>query len=54
MILLETNYYIIVSKAGSSDGMIRLWKCSEDFKKLEPLFNIPVVSVKSDLICIQI
>ena len=31
---------------GSSDGLIHLWKCSQDFKKLEPILNIPVVSIK--------
>ncbi|XP_059800529.1 U3 small nucleolar RNA-interacting protein 2 [Hypanus sabinus] len=29
--------------SGSQNSQIRLWKCGEGFKRLEPLFDIPVV-----------
>ncbi|CAG2182816.1 unnamed protein product, partial [Oppiella nova] len=35
--------------SGSSDGTIRLWKCSQDFRKLEPIVNIPVVGFVNSL-----
>ncbi|CAG2120198.1 unnamed protein product, partial [Medioppia subpectinata] len=35
--------------SGSSDGLIRLWKCSQDFRKLEPIVNIPVVGFVNSL-----
>ena len=28
--------------SGSNDGLIRLWKCSNDFRKLEKIREIPV------------
>jgi hypothetical protein len=34
-------------KAGSKDGSVRLWKCSADYKKLEPICAIPIVSYLS-------
>lgn len=33
-----------VFQAGSKDGNLRLWKCSADCRRLEPLFAVPVVS----------
>ena len=38
---LCNKYY---SSTGSKDGFVRLWKCSNGFKTLEPLFTVPVVS----------
>ncbi|KAI8504098.1 pre-rRNA processing protein [Branchiostoma belcheri] len=37
-----TNSDLIAS--GSSDGHIRLWQCGDNFKSVQPLFSIPVVS----------
>jgi ribosomal RNA-processing protein 9 len=34
---------------GSKDGQIRLWKCSPDFKKIVPLFSIPVTGFINSL-----
>jgi len=35
--------------SGSSDGLIRLWKCSQGFKKLEPIVDIPVIGFVNSL-----
>ena len=34
---------------GSSDGLIRLWKCAEKFLGLSPLFDIPAIGFVNDL-----
>jgi len=34
----------IFFQAGSKDGCVRLWKCTAEYRKLEPLFTIPIVS----------
>ncbi|KAJ8299309.1 hypothetical protein KUTeg_023369 [Tegillarca granosa] len=43
MYMYVDNYdeFIFLS-AGSKDGCIRLWKCCNDFKHLQPLFTIPI------------
>ncbi len=33
-----------VPSPGSSDGYVRLWKCGEFFRSVEPLFSVPLVS----------
>ncbi|XP_038668121.1 U3 small nucleolar RNA-interacting protein 2, partial [Scyliorhinus canicula] len=35
--------------SGSHDSKIRLWKCGEGFKRLEPLFDIPMVGFVNSL-----
>jgi len=35
--------------AGSQDGHIRVWKASADYKKILPLFSIPVVGFVNSL-----
>ncbi|KAL4225880.1 pre-rRNA processing protein [Mactra antiquata] len=32
----------IVASAGSRDGCVRFWKCSSDYKKLEPIISVSV------------
>lgn len=32
-----------ISVAGSHSGSVKLWKCGEGFRKLEPLCDIPLV-----------
>lgn len=34
---------------GSCDGLIKVWKCSDKFLQLIPLFNIPVCGFVNDL-----
>ena len=34
---------------GSSDGFIRVWKCTQKFIALEPLFEIPVKGVVNEI-----
>ncbi len=34
--------------AGSRDGCVKLWQCGKEFKSLEPLFSVPVVSAKKE------
>jgi len=40
----------VVVEAGSRDGCVRLWKCVNDCRKLEPLATIPVV--RHSCICV--
>ncbi|XP_060580979.1 U3 small nucleolar RNA-interacting protein 2-like isoform X1 [Ruditapes philippinarum] len=39
----------VVASAGSKDGSVRLWKCSADYKKLEPICAIPIVGFVNSL-----
>ncbi|XP_071138149.1 U3 small nucleolar RNA-interacting protein 2-like [Mytilus galloprovincialis] len=34
---------------GSKDGMIRFWKCGDDFKSLKPIFSLPVTGFVNSL-----
>ncbi|XP_054156417.1 U3 small nucleolar RNA-interacting protein 2-like [Oppia nitens] len=34
---------------GSCNGLVRLWKCSQDFRKLEPIINISVTGFVNSL-----
>lgn len=36
--------YLFFCTTGSNNGEIRLWKCGEGFRSLEPCFSIPLVS----------
>jgi len=35
--------------SGSQDGQIRLWKTSADYRRIEPLFSIPIVGFVNSL-----
>jgi len=39
---VAAHQYSDLVASGSKDGFVRLWKCSNGFKTLEPLFTVPV------------
>ena len=38
---LHSDWSLLLT--GSSDGHVRLWKCGENFRSLEPCFSVPLV-----------
>ena len=44
--MYNVMYYVLcyLYCSGSRDGQIHFWKCGEQFRSLEHLFSVPVVS----------
>ena len=43
MSALDASYFPL---SGASDGYVRLWKCGDAFRSLEPCFAVPLVSIR--------
>ncbi|XP_031782554.1 U3 small nucleolar RNA-interacting protein 2 isoform X1 [Nasonia vitripennis] len=48
--LLNTDLVASASVAGASNGVIRLWKCGESFRSLQPLFDIKITGFINSLV----